>query len=365
MKNYLIWNFLFGTLIILSCSSTSDDTNDSDDNIINEEDQIYFPPIGNNDWETELPSNLGWNENELELLIDYLIEKNTKGFIILHEGKIVIEHYLNDHSTNSLWYWASAGKTLTSTVTGIAQDEGLLNINNKVSDYLGTGWTSASIEKENQITCKNLLSMNSGLDDTLGDNVSPENLQYISDSGTRWAYHNVYVKMQNVISEASNENWSSYFNTKLKNKIGMSGSWTPIGDLNVYWSNTRSMARFGLLIYANGKWENESIVSENFLAEATNSSQDINEAYGYLWWLNGKSSFQLPQSQFEFPGNLIPNAPSDMFAALGKNDQKIYVIPSKKLVVVRMGEVANPENPTFGLSGFDNELWEKINAVID
>ncbi|MCB0447174.1 MAG: serine hydrolase, partial [Gelidibacter sp.] len=65
----------------------------------------------------------------------------------------------------------------------------------------------------------------------------------------------------------------------------------------------------------------------------------------------------------EFSGSLIPNAPNDMYAALGKNDQKIYVVPSKKLVVIRMGDVANPENPTFGLSGFDDELWQKINAL--
>jgi hypothetical protein len=52
-----------------------------------------------------------------------------------------------------------------------------------------------------------------------------------------------------------------------------------------------------------------------------------------------------------------------MFMALGKNDQKIYVIPSKKMVVIRMGDVANPANPTFGLSGFDEELWTKINAL--
>ena len=54
-----------------------------------------------------------------------------------------------------------------------------------------------------------------------------------------------------------------------------------------------------------------------------------------------------------------------MFAGLGKNDQKVYVVPSKNLVVIRMGEVANVDNPTFGLSSFDNELWEKINAVIN
>ena len=51
------------------------------------------------------------------------------------------------------------------------------------------------------------------------------------------------------------------------------------------------------------------IISESFLNEATNTSQNINDAYGYLWWLNGKESFHLPQSQLEFNGQLIPNAP--------------------------------------------------------
>ena len=143
----------------------------------------------------------------------------------------------------------------------------------------------------------------------------------------------------------------------------MSGAWLQLNNLNVYWSNTRSMARFGLLISAKGKWNNEQIVSEEFLNEATNSSQNINNAYGYLWWLNGKENYLLPNNQTEIKGSLIPNAPSDMFCALGKNDQKIYIIPSKDLVIVRMGESAN--NSNFALSSFDNDLWAKINQVIN
>ena len=324
---------------------------------------IYFPPINSDAWETKSISELSWNENALQPLLNFLELKNTKSFIILHNGKIVIEEYMNGHSNTSPWYWASAGKTLTTAVSGIAQDEGLLNINNKVSDYLGTGWTSAILEKENLITCKNLLSMNSGLDDTLGDNVSPSNLQYVADAGTRWAYHNVYVKMQDVVATASNQTWNNYFNTKLRDKIGMNGQWIQTGGLSVYWSNTRSMARFGLMIQAKGKWNSTQIVSENFLNEATNTSQNINKAYGYLWWLNGKSTYHLPQTQAQFNGKLIPNAPDDMYAALGKNDQKIYVVPSKKLVVIRMGEVADGVN--FALSTFDNDLWGMINALVD
>ncbi|MEX0596809.1 MAG: serine hydrolase, partial [Candidatus Paceibacterota bacterium] len=243
--------------------------------------------------------------------------------------------------------------------------EGLLVINNKVSDYLGTGWTSATLIKENLITNWHLLTMTSGLNETLGDDVSPQNLQYVADAGSRWAYHNAYVKLQDVVAEASNQTWTNYFNSRLRDKIGMSGMWIPSGGLSVYWSNTRSMARFGLLSLNKGKWENEIIIPEAYMTQAISTSQNINKAYGYMWWLNGKESFRLPQTQLQFPGSLIPNAPADMVSGLGKNDQKVYVVPSKKMIVIRMGDVANVNNPTFGLSGFDNELWQKINAVIN
>lgn len=62
---------------------------------------------------------------------------------------------------------------------------------------------------------------------------------------------------------------------------------------------------------------------------------------------------------------MVPNAPVDMYAAMGANDQRIYVIPSKKMVVIRMGDAADPTNPNFAVSGFDQALWDKINAVIN
>ena len=325
---------------------------------------MYFPPIGSSTWETKTVASLGWNETQVQPLLDYLELKHTKGFIVLHNGRIVMENYFNGHSATDPWYWASAGKTLTATVTGIAQQEGYLNINNKVSDYLGTGWTSAPIAKENLITNKHLLTMTSGLNDALGDDVSPANLQYVADAGTRWAYHNVYVKLQDVVAASTGQTWNNYFNTKLKTKIGMTGLWATVdGNLSVYNSNTRSMARFGLLALNKGKWENNQIVPESYMQNATTTSQNINLSYGYLWWLNGKSSYHLPQTQFQFSGSIIPTAPSDMYCALGKDDQKIYVIPSRKIVIIRMGDAADGSN--MALSDFDEVLWEKISAVIN
>lgn len=347
----------------MNCSSEDTDEITQEEPIVIVEDPIYFPPLNSDTWETTSVSDLNWNTTQLQPLLEYLEEKNTKSFIILHKGKIVVEHYMNGHTETSPWYWASAGKTLTTAVAGIAQEENLINLNTKVSDYIGTGWTSATLEKENLITCKNLLSMTSGLDDTLGDGIAPNNLQYIADAGMRWAYHGVFLKMQDVIASASNETWDDYFNSKLKDRIGMTGAWIQTGNPNVFWSTTRSMARFGLLMYANGIWETTQIIPEPFLNEATTISQNINEAYGYMWWLNGKNTYRLPQTQLDISGELIPNAPQDMYCGLGKNDQKIYVVPSKDLVIIRMGETADDSN--FALSNFDTELWEKINLLID
>jgi CubicO group peptidase (beta-lactamase class C family) len=326
--------------------------------------ELYFPPLAGTNWETKSINDLGWNQDAVQPLLDYLESKNTKSFMILIDGKIVMENYFNGHTATTNWYWASAGKTLTSTLTGIAEQEGFINTNNKVSDYIGRGWTVETLTQENLITCKNLLTMTSGIEDIAnGDDVSPSSLEYKADAGTRWAYHNVYVKLQDVIAQATGQTWTNYFNTKLRDKIGMNGAWLPLDNNIVYFSTTRSMARFGLLMLNKGKWEDTSILNETFFNLATTTSQNINLGYGYLWWLNGKSGYYLPQTQLQFSGSLIPTAPNDMFMALGKNDQKIYVIPSKKMVVIRMGDVANPSNPTFALSGFDEELWTKINAL--
>ena len=361
MKNQLLFRLVIFVVLIFSCSSTETDLPSNNPPVVSE---VYFPPLDTSaSWETTTISDMGWNDDQLPSLLQFLEDNNTKGFIILYRGKIALETYMNGHTENSPWYWASAGKILSTSVVGIAQDENLLSVDDKVSDYLGLGWTSLTTEKENLITNRSLLAMTSGLDEGLGDDVSVENLKYKADTGTRWAYHNVYKKLQDVITVAANQSFTDYFNTKLKNRIGMTGAWITLDNFNVYWSNTRSMARFGLMVSANGTWNDDQIISETFLNEATESSQNINKSYGYLWWLNGKSSYQLPQSQFEFQGELIPNAPDDLFCALGRDDQKLYIVPSKNLVIVRMGNAA--DNSNFALSSFDNEFWEKLYDFIN
>lgn len=330
----------------------------------NQQETMYFPPIGSELWETKTPENLGWNTSALYDLYQFLETNNTKAFLMLHNGKIVVERYFHGHSASSNWYWASAGKTLTASLVGIAQSEGHLNIHHKTSQYLGVGWTSAPSAKEDLITIKHQLSMTTGLDDGVSnsDDFSPSKLLYKADAGTRWAYHNApYTLLHEVVENATGSSFDAYFNTKIRNPIGMNGSWIWLGDNHVFFSTARSMARFGLLMLNGGKWENQTIIPQNYHHEMVNTSQHLNLSYGYLWWLNGKSSFMLPTTQMVFSGWLCPNAPADMYAAMGKNNQLLNVVPSKKLVVIRMGEEGN-----FGNSAtFQNELWQRISAVLN
>lgn len=327
-------------------------------------DTMYFPSISSNNWEATSISSLNWNQNAVQPLKDYLNQKGTKSFMILVNGKIVMEEYFNGHNAASTWEWNSAGKTLVASTIGIAQQESLLSIDKKVSDYLGINWTSMPLIKESLITVKNLLTMTTGNDDTK-QFVIKSNLTYVADAGTRWAYSNIFQKLTDIVSNVSNKPFETYYNEKIKSKIGMDGVWNFGPIFTIYQSNSRSMARFGLLALNKGKWNNEQIINESFFNESVTTSQNINPSYGYLWWLNGKTSFIIPGEQKVNQGFLIPNAPADMYAAMGAKDQRIYVIPSKKMVIIRMGEAADPTNTNFAISSFDNELWAKINNVIN
>ena len=367
MKNIALLGIL-PVFLLLGCSTDGSEDGNQDNGItdVPEGTTLYFPPSNSSDWATSSFTELGWNASAEQPLRDFLDEKDTKAFIILKDGKMVVEWYFDDHTQNTSWYWASAGKTLTAFTVGLAQEEGLLDINDKTSDYLGSGWTSLETEKEDLISIWHQLTMTSGMNSLFFDCIAPDCLQYVADAGSRWDYHNgPYTLLQNVVANASQRDWSDYFNEKLRDKIGMDGFWLSTNDLNnVYFSTARSMARFGLLNLNNGIWEGETILGdENYKNQMKNTSQDLNQAYGYLWWLNGKQSYMGPGSQIVFDGTLIPNAPEDTYAGLGKNDQKLYLVPSQGLVVIRMGEDAG-EN-LLGPSSFDNALWEKLNQLID
>ncbi len=331
---------------------------------------LYFPPIGSSTWESVSPESLGWNSAQIPQLLDFLEDNNTRAFMVLKDGKIVMEHYFGNNfqgapfQASSNWYWASAAKTLTAFVVGRAEEEGFLSLQDPTNQYLGNGWTSLSPAQEAQINIWHQLTMSSGLDDGVPnrDCTTPDCLQYLAAPNTRWAYHNApYTLLDEVVSAATGQNFNDYFAAQLRNKIGMDGFWQDIDFNRVYFSTARSMARFGLLIQNEGRWNETTVLNEDYVKSMISTSQTLNPAYGYLWWLNGKSTFRVPGSQISFAGSISPSAPADMVAAMGRDGQLLNIVPSKGIVLVRMGD--NPDSSLVPFT-FQNMIWEKFSLVL-
>ncbi len=325
---------------------------------------LYFPPLTGNAWDTISPASLGWCQERIDSMYEMLDENQTKAFIILKDGKIVLEKYFGTFMQDSVWYWASAGKSLTSFLVGLAQEEGYLSLSDTTSAYLGEGWTACTPEEEEKITIRHQLTMTTGLDDYVPEPFCTLDtcLQYKADAGTRWAYHNApYTLLDGVIEEATGQTLNGYFNQTVRIPTGITGIFLPSGYNNIFWSKPRSMARYGLMILNKGNWNGNQIMTDaDYFNSMVNTSQNLNLSYGYLWWLNGKASYMLPTLQFVFQGSLMPHAPDDMVMALGKNGQYINVVPSQNLVLIRMGNAPDGNEVPVTLN---DKIWEHINGL--
>lgn len=332
---------------------------------------LYFPPTDAADWEKMSLKEAGLDQEGMGQFLEWVSGTNTRAFIILKDGKLVVEEYWGNKLTGlgpmneeSFWYWASAGKTLTATLIGIAENEKLLKIKDRTQKYLGKGWTSMKNADEKKIRIRNHLTMTTGLDEQVANpnSIDPKDFQFKAKAGSRWSYHNgPYTVLEQVLASASGMSFQDFYEEKIGEPIGMKGFWQKSGQNNVFYSTPRSMARFGLLMLAEGQWEEKQIYSGDFFQTLSNASQDLNPSYGYLTWLNGKSFYKLPRTDREFDGPLIPAAPEDMYQAMGLNGQFLMVIPSKNLVIVRMGTGPDSAEIPFLLI---RQLWDRLGPLL-
>lgn len=313
----------------------------------------YYPPIEGNEWETALPADLGWDSTALEQTVSYVRDHNSTAFLILQRGKMVVEEYWQGWGIGTAMPIFSAAKSVTSVLMGIAQEQGRLSIADTMSKYLGKGWAGAPLENEAVIAIKHVLKMTSGLNDAF---------EFEADAGTKWYYNTpVYWKLFQVLKAATGKDMDDFSREVLWSRTGM--RWCAWNGRTMACS-ARDAARFGLMILGNGTWAGKGIIADkSYLRASTNRAQELNQSYGYLWWLNGEDSFRLPGSVDErFEGPLIPSAPADMFAALGAADKKIYIVPSLDLVVMRHGGTAGEARAAS--SSFDRQLWHMLMPAV-
>jgi CubicO group peptidase (beta-lactamase class C family) len=318
----------------------------------------YVPPAGDA-WERVDPGDAGWDLAKLEEAVTFAGERNSTALLVVQGGRIVVERYWQGWNEHSAALIASCQKSFSAVLAGIAQHEGLLRLDHLVAQHLGSGWSHAGEAEELRITLRHLLTMTSGLD---------EGLQRGGEPGSVWFYNTpAYYRLKGAIQAAAGVPFEEYFRSRLAEPLGLQDSawqgemFAPPPGQQLHASG-RDMARFGLLVLRGGRWNGRTIIPDAaYHAAMLESSQDLNPAYGYLWWLNGKDRWQRPARGVHGQGTFIPSAPADMVAALGAADKKIHVVPSLDLVVVRHGGAAF--EAAQAVSTFDEQLWQRLSAA--
>jgi CubicO group peptidase (beta-lactamase class C family) len=235
---------------------------------------IYFPPDNNADWERVAPESLGWDTARLDELLQWLGESETMAFVILKDGKLVVEQYYGLFNRDREWYWASAGKTVTAVLIGALQQQGLMDIHQPTSRYLGAGWTSLTPEQEQRITPWHQLTMTTGVDYGVADKdcTLPQCLRYRANAGEQWFYHNApYTLLTHVAEAAADTNINTLLNKAFESVPGIklryiNGLGSPYN--RVVASRALDMARFGLLVSNRMAWGEGAPLVDSTFADA-------------------------------------------------------------------------------------------------
>ena len=302
--------------------------------------------------------------SQLESFAVFAGERATKSLLVLQDGRILLERTWGEPDYRR--DIASAQKSLVSSLVGISVAKGELDRDAPVARYLGQGWSSAPRADEASILVRHLLTMTTGL---------TESLDPVAEPGTAWDYNNTtYQLVRPVLEEATGLGIEPLTRRRLFDPIGVSDqshwyerpgaaatSVDPTGrrlwglvmtarDLARVWS---AGAASGLLGRRRGAPGDRAGASA---ATVTGDEPELRRA------VVAERAIQLRAAPTAHTaGCPPPDAPTDAVAALGKDDQKLYVSRATGLVLVRLGERAS--EPALSLSSFDNELWRRLLAA--
>lgn len=236
---------------------------------------------------------------------------------------------------------ASVQKSITSVLVVVAREQGRLGLDDPVVRWLGPGWSRAPADGEAAITVRHLLTMTSGLREDLTAEAAP---------GTRWRYNTpAYSRLLAVLAAAAGRELPDLTRQWLTGPLEMRHSrWErrpgPAAALNPwgFLTTAHDLLRFGRMILAGGRPVVRDCAGLEVMLQPT---RDLNPDYGGLWWLNSSA---VPGRA----GRRIPSAPAGLFAAEGARDCRLYLLPERDLIVVRLGEPAG--------KGFAEGLWDRL-----
>ncbi|MDM0067257.1 serine hydrolase [Variovorax sp. J31P207] len=316
------------------------------------------------------PVAAGWNAAALDALIDYVARQKSTGLVIIQDDKLIAEKLWPPaanargfraafvHGTvadgATLEDVASQQKSFVAILAGIAVDKGLLDVSRPVSSYIGAGWSKATPQQEAAIAVRNLMEMNSGLKEDLGFDAAPDTKFFYNTPG--------YAVMKPVLEAAAKQPLAEITQAWLARPAGMNDTaWrkrpaliADVGNPTGLVTTPGDIARMGQVVLNGGVTDAGARVISKAQVDALFVPTKTNPSYGRLWWLNGGAeTVGVGANARRRPGPLVAAAPTDMVAAMGALDRKLFVVPSRKLVVVRTGQAAVDRD-------FDEQLWRLL-----
>ena len=269
-------------------------------------------------------------------------EKNTRSVVVVYKNHLIVEKYAEEFDLNTPQLGWSMTKSITNAMIGLLVKKGELDVNRS------PGFNEWENDDRKGIRINDLMHMNSGLEwnEEYGNKSDATVMLYLQDNmseyainkplstepGSNWLYSSGTSNiLQAVIRSCfqDQENYWLFPHEELFSKIGMyhtviepDCSGTYVGS-SYTWATPRDWARFGLLYLNDGVWEEERILPEGWITYTRDEARGSDGGYGAQFWINDSGS--------------LPDAPTDMFWAQGFQGQRVYIIPSRSLVIVRLG----------------------------
>ena len=283
-----------------------------------------------------------------KLMIDNAYNGTAFAFMVVHKGIPVAESYRREFNVKTRFQSWSMAKSVTNALVGVMVKEGKLDIFKPVNL---PQWQN---DERKHITINDLMHMQSGLkwNEDYGARSDVTAMLYCEHDfarytfnrpldfpiGSKWYYSSGSPNIVQYIMRKTLHNDARYYNfanTSLFNKIGINDavievdpSGTEVGSSYLY-ATARDYARFGLLFLQDGLFNGERILPVGWVKYTTTPASGSKGIYGALFWLNSTKYY--------------PSAPEDMYSCNGHEGQRIFIIPSKDLVIVVLGYSPKPD----------------------
>ena len=330
------------------------------------------------------PEELGFDPKVLDRLAEEAKDAGSTCFLVARDGVVAGEWYWNDGAADKPQEVFSVTKSVTSTLVGLAQADGDLDLADPAADYIPEWAGTAS----DTVTVRNLLSNDSGrfwsTESDYGALIQAQDrsayavgLEQADPPGEVWNYNNAAIQtLDRVIRTATGTATDAYAEERLFEPLGMSSTRMTLdasGNSTQAFFGMQStcpdLARFGQLFEQAGEWDGEQLLPRAWVKDAVGrSSQDLNAAYGLLWWVNRAGPQLGPVEEggsAQRTGQLVPGAPADIYAALGFGGQVVMVDPGSGTVVVRLGTLGTGASPTSGAYSLANAAKVVTEALTD